>query len=58
VALRLEDTVLDILKATHGFDAKYDWVCKAISARNTTPERLLVTLTERRRYPARKDAHS
>jgi hypothetical protein len=52
---RVEDTVLDILKVTRDFDAKYGWVCKAISGRHTTPERLLARLTERKRYPSRED---
>jgi hypothetical protein len=52
---RVEDTVLDILKITRGFDAKYAWVCKAIGGRRTTADRILATLAERTRYPGRRD---
>jgi hypothetical protein len=50
---RIEDTILDILKITKGFDAKYDWVCRAIGDRLTTPDRILASLSERGKYPDR-----
>ena len=52
---RIEDTVLDILKITRGFDAKYNWVCAAIGDRRTTAERILARLAERERYPRRTE---
>ncbi|HEY1704718.1 MAG TPA: hypothetical protein VGG75_33895 [Trebonia sp.] len=52
---RFEDTILDILKITKGFDAKYDWVRKAISDGRTTPERLLASLSTRVKYPDREN---
>ena len=52
---RIEDTVLDILKITGGFDAKYNWACKAIGDRRTTADRILAKLAERKRYPGRRD---
>lgn len=52
---RVEDTVLDIIKISGSFDAKYDWICRAIGNRRTTAERLLAALGERKRYPKRRE---
>lgn len=52
---RIEDTVLDILRITRGFDPRYHWVCAAIGERRTTAQRLLERLAERERFPGRKE---
>lgn len=50
---RIEDTVLDIIKIIGSFDAKFYWVCQAVGSRRTTPERILESLGERKRFPCR-----
>lgn len=52
---RLEDTVLDLIRISDGFDAGFDWVCKAVGGRLTTPDRLLTTLRGYKRFPARRE---
>lgn len=52
---RIEDTVLDLLKITHGFDARYNLICRAIGTRRTTADRILAHLAERQRFPGRKE---
>lgn len=52
---RVEDTVLDLISVSKTFDAKFDWVCRAVGNRVTTPERLLLSLEERKRFPGRRE---
>lgn len=52
---RVEDTVLDLIAASGSFDAKFDWICRAVGKRLTTPERLLESLRKRTRLPGRRD---
>ncbi|MBO0804131.1 MAG: hypothetical protein J2P25_13790 [Nocardiopsaceae bacterium] len=53
---RIEDTVLDLIKVSKSFDAKYNWICLAIGGRLTTAERILDALAKRKRFPARREA--
>lgn len=52
---RIEDTVLDLIAITGGFDAKFGWVCGAVGGRLTTPERLLAALDKRKRFAGRRE---
>jgi hypothetical protein len=52
---RIEDTVLDLITIAGSFDAKFDWVCRAIGGRLTTPERLLGALRSRKRFAGRRE---
>lgn len=52
---RIEDTVLDLIKAADSFDAAYDWVCRAIGRRRTTAQRLRSALDARERFPRRDE---
>lgn len=52
---RLEDTVLDLIMVADTFDAKFDWVCKAVGNRLTTTERLLEALGKRKRFRGRRE---
>jgi len=52
---RIEDTVLDLIRIAGTFDAKFDWVCKAVGSQLTTPGRLLAALSQRKRFPGRRE---
>lgn len=52
---RIEDTVLDLVRISASFDAKYDWICRAIGGRLTTAERILAALAGRGRFPGRHE---
>lgn len=52
---RVDDTVLDILKITKGFDRRFDWICRAVGEGSTTPDRILARLAERKRFPGREE---
>lgn len=52
---RVEDTVLDLIMVAGSVDAKFDWVCRAVGMRLTSPERLLLSLGARKRFPCRRD---
>ncbi|MGH3166142.1 MAG: hypothetical protein ACRDN0_09655 [Trebonia sp.] len=52
---RIEDTVLDLIAITGGFDAKFGWVCGAVGNRLTTPGRLLEALEKRKRFAGRRE---
>lgn len=52
---RVEDTVLDLIAVSGSFDAKFDWICRAVGKRLTTPGRLLESLGKRTRLPGRRD---
>jgi hypothetical protein len=45
---RIEETVLDLIAAAPGFDAGYEWICKAVGNRLTTAERIRLALDQRR----------
>lgn len=51
----LEDTVLDLISVSRTFDAKFDWICKAVGGRLTTPGRLLESLDRRKRFGGREE---
>jgi very-short-patch-repair endonuclease len=53
--IRIADTVLDLISVSRTPDAKFDWVCRAVGGRLTTPERLLEALTARKRFAGRRD---
>lgn len=52
---RVEDTVLDLVAASASFDEKFDWICRAVGNRRTTPQRLSRTLARRKRFPGRRE---
>ena len=52
---RIECTVLDLTQAAATFDEAFDWLCKAIGRRLTTPERLRAELQARSRVRWRAD---
>lgn len=52
---RVDDTILDILKITKGFDRRFNWICNAVGAGCTTPDRILSRLSERERFPGRQE---
>jgi len=52
---RVEDTVLDLIECSRSFDEAYDWICRAIGRRRTTPERLREAMHARPRVRWRRD---
>jgi hypothetical protein len=44
---RVEDTTLDLTQSAASFNEAYDWLCRAISGRLTTPARLRAVLDSR-----------
>jgi very-short-patch-repair endonuclease len=44
---RVEETVLDLADAARGFDEAFGWVCRAVSGRFTTTQRLRAALAAR-----------
>jgi hypothetical protein len=51
---RIEDTVLDLIKAASGFDEAYYWICRAVGRRRTTASRIRAALDARTRFPMRE----
>ena len=52
---RIDDTVLDLALISATFDEAFDWVCRAIGRRLTTPARLRTALQARPRVRWRTD---
>jgi hypothetical protein len=52
---RIEETVLDLVKAADSFDEAYDWICRAVGRRRTTVERIRAALDARERFPRRHE---
>lgn len=52
---RVEHTVLDLVEAAATFEEAYDWICRAVGRRRTTPERLGEAMAARPRMRWRKD---
>jgi len=52
---RVEHTVLDLIEAAGSFDEAYDWICRAVGRRRTTPERLRVAMDARPKFRWRRD---
>ena len=52
---RVEDTVLDLTQCAPSLDQAFDWLCRAVSRRLTTPERLADSLRARPRARWRAD---
>src|SRR5215469_10897580 len=52
---RVEDTVLDLIECSRSFDEAYDWICRAIGRRRTTPERIREAMDARPRVRWRRD---
>jgi hypothetical protein len=52
---RAEHTVLDLIEASATFEEAYDWICRAIGRRRTTPIRLREALAARPRMRWRED---
>jgi hypothetical protein len=52
---RVEHTVLDLIEASATFEEAYDWICRAVGRRRTTPVRLRVAMATRPRMRWRQD---
>jgi hypothetical protein len=52
---RVEETVLDLTQVSATLDQAFDWLCRAVSGRLTTADRLSEALGERRRVRWRQD---
>jgi very-short-patch-repair endonuclease len=52
---RIDDTVLDLAQISATFDEAFDWVCRAVGRRLTTPARLAAALQARPRERWRTD---
>jgi very-short-patch-repair endonuclease len=52
---RIDDTVLDLAQISGTFDEAFDWVCRAVGRRLTTPARLRAALQARPRERWRTD---
>ena len=52
---RIEDTVLDLAQISGTVDEAFDWLCRAVGRRLTTPTRLRTALLARRRARWRAD---
>jgi hypothetical protein len=52
---RVEDTVLDLIECSRSFDEAYDWICRAIGRRRTTPERIREAMDARQKMRWRRD---
>ena len=52
---RVESTVMDLIEASATFEQAYDWICRAIGRRRTTPARLRQAMSARPRIPWRQD---
>lgn len=52
---RVEHTVLDLIEASAAFEEAYDWICRAVGRRRTTPSRLREATAARPRMRWRQD---
>lgn len=52
---RVEDTVLDLIEVAPDFAAAYNWICRAVGRRRTTPERLRQAMAVRKKMRWRRD---
>lgn len=52
---RVEHTVMDLIEASATFEQAYDWICRAIGRRRTTPDRLREAMAARPRMRWRAD---
>ena len=52
---RVEDTVLDIIRITQGFDEAYNWICRGVGSGRTTADRIREALDARPRFPRRRE---
>jgi hypothetical protein len=52
---RVEHTVLDLIEASASFEEAYDWICRAVGRRRTTPARLREAMATRPRMRWRQD---
>lgn len=52
---RIEHTVLDLIEASATFEEAYDWICRAVGRRRTTPARLREAMAARPRMRWRPD---
>lgn len=52
---RVEHTVLDLIETSATFEQAYDWICRAIGRRRTTPDRLRQAMAARPRMRWRQD---
>ncbi|HTZ93486.1 MAG TPA: type IV toxin-antitoxin system AbiEi family antitoxin domain-containing protein [Streptosporangiaceae bacterium] len=52
---RIDDTVIDLTQVSATFDEAFDWVCRAVGRRLTTPAHLTTTLQARPRVRWRAD---
>jgi len=52
---RAEDTVIDLVNKAENFDAAYNWICRALGRRYTTPGRLHMAMKARKRVRYRHD---
>ena len=52
---RVEHTILDLIQASGTFEEAYDWICRGIGRRRTTPARLREAMATRPRMRWRKD---
>jgi hypothetical protein len=52
---RVEHTVLDLIEVSATFEEAYDWICRAVGRRRTTPARLREAMAMRPRMRWRED---
>lgn len=52
---RVEHTVLDLIEVSATFEEAYDWICRAVGRRRTTPARLREAMALRPRMRWRED---
>ena len=52
---RVEHAVLDLIEASATFEEAYDWICRAVGRRRTTPDRLREAMAVRLRMRWRRD---
>jgi hypothetical protein len=52
---RVEETVLDLIKAAASLDEAYLWICRAVGRRRTTADRIRTALDRRDRFPMRAE---
>jgi len=52
---RIDETVLDLIEGSRSFDEAYDWICRAVGRRRTTPERIRKAMDARPRVRWRRD---
>jgi hypothetical protein len=52
---RVEHTVLDLIEVSATFEEAYDWICRAVGRRRTTPVRLREAMATRPRMRWRQD---